>query len=38
MASAHRTYKEECSFIERQDENSFLIKKGFVPNMKVTLT
>ena len=35
MASAHRTYKEECSFIERMDENSFLIKKGFVPNMKV---
>ena len=35
MASAHRTYKEECSFIERIDDNSFLIKKGFVPNMKV---
>lgn len=35
MASAHRTYKEECSFIERMDNNSFLIKKGFVPNMKV---
>ena len=38
MASAHRTYKEECSFIERQDANSFRIKKGFVPNMKVTFT
>ena len=35
MASAHRTYKEECSFIERLDDTSFLIKKGFVPNMKV---
>ena len=34
MASAHRSYKEECSFIERLDKSSFLIKKGFVPNMK----
>jgi len=32
----HRSYKDECSFIERLDENSFLIKKGFVPNMKVS--
>ena len=32
----HRTYKDECSFIERLDNNSFLIKKGFVPNMKVS--
>ena len=38
MASAHRSYKEECSFIERLDESSFLIKKGFVPNMKVFKT
>lgn len=35
MASAHRSYKEECSFIERLDQSSFRIKKGFVPNMKV---
>ena len=35
MASAHRSYKEECSFIERLDKSSFVIKKGFVPNMKV---
>ena len=35
MAERHRTFKEECSFIERLDHNSFLIKKGFVPNMKV---
>lgn len=32
----HRTYKDECSFIERLNENAFLIKKGFVPNMKVS--
>ncbi|CAH3162865.1 unnamed protein product [Pocillopora meandrina] len=35
MAKEHRTFKEECSFIERLNKNSFLIKKGFVPNMKV---
>ena len=38
MASAHRSYKEECSFIERLDQSSFRIKKGFVPNMKVFKT
>ena len=32
---AHRSFREECSFIERLNNNSFLIKKGFVPNMKV---
>ena len=36
MAKEHRTFKEECSFIERLNKNSFLIKKGFVPNMKVS--
>ena len=36
MAKEHRTFKEECSYIERLNENSFLIKKGFVPNMKVS--
>ena len=36
MAHQHRTYRDECSFIERLNENAFLIKKGFVPNMKVS--
>lgn len=35
MAKEHRTFKEECSYIERLNGNSFLIRKGFVPNMKV---
>ncbi|CAH3153815.1 unnamed protein product [Pocillopora meandrina] len=35
MAKEHRTFKEECSYIERLNGNSFLIKKGFVSNMKV---
>ncbi|EDO48160.1 predicted protein [Nematostella vectensis] len=30
-----RSYKEECSFLERLSDSAFLIKKGFVPNMKV---
>ena len=36
MVKEHRTFKEECIYIERLNENSFLIKKGFVPNMKVS--
>ena len=36
MAKEHRTFKEECSYIERLNGNSFLIKKGFVSNMKVS--
>ena len=36
MAKEHRTFKEKCIYIERLNENSFLIKKGFVPNMKVS--
>nr|XP_058962205.1 RNA-splicing ligase RtcB homolog [Pocillopora verrucosa] len=35
MVKEHRTFKEECIYIERLNENSFLIKKGFVPKMKV---
>ena len=30
-----RTYKEEMEFIEKLTPNSWLIKKGFVPNMNV---
>lgn len=30
-----RTYQEELKFIERIDDYSFRIKKGFVPNMQV---
>jgi len=30
-----RSYKEELEFIEKIDANSYRIKKGFVPNMKV---
>lgn len=32
-----RTYEEECKFIERVDKCSWKIKKGFVPNMNVSL-
>lgn len=32
---ASRSYNEELEFIERLSANSFRIKKGFVPNMKV---
>ncbi|CAH1782481.1 unnamed protein product [Owenia fusiformis] len=30
-----RSYQQELEYIERLDVNSFRIKKGFVPNMKV---
>lgn len=30
-----RTYDEELSYIEKLSNTSWLIKKGFVPNMKV---
>ena len=36
MAKEHCTFKEEYSYIKRLNENSFLIKKGFVLNMKVS--
>ncbi|XP_003384129.1 PREDICTED: tRNA-splicing ligase RtcB homolog [Amphimedon queenslandica] len=35
MASAVRTYDEECSYLEKISNCSYRIKKGFVPNMKV---
>ena len=31
----HRTYEEECSYIENRDPTSYTIKRGFVPNMRV---
>ena len=31
-----RTFHEECSFLEQVSNCSFRIKKGFVPNMKVS--
>ena len=30
-----RTYDEECSYIENRDPTSYVIKIGFVPNMRV---
>lgn len=30
-----RSFNEECEYIERISDCAFLIKKGFVPNMKV---
>ena len=30
-----RSYEDEIQYIERLSQNSFRIKKGFVPNMKV---
>ncbi|KAK3755010.1 hypothetical protein QZH41_011050 [Actinostola sp. cb2023] len=30
-----RSFKEECEYLERISSTAFLIKKGFVPNMKV---
>ncbi|KXJ15883.1 tRNA-splicing ligase RtcB-like [Exaiptasia diaphana] len=30
-----RSFKEECDFLERISDTAFLIKKGFVPNMRV---
>ncbi|OWF41547.1 tRNA-splicing ligase RtcB homolog [Mizuhopecten yessoensis] len=32
---AVRTYQEELGFLEKMDANTWRIKKGFVPNMKV---
>lgn len=32
-----RTYAEECSYLEPASNCSVRIKKGFVPNMKVSL-
>ena len=32
-----RTFDEEMSFIERADSVSWRIKKGFVPNMNVSM-
>jgi hypothetical protein len=32
---ASRSFKEECEYLERISSCAFLIKKGFVPNMKV---
>ena len=31
-----RSYDDECSYLERLSSCSYRIKKGFVPNMKVT--
>ena len=36
MPKEHRTFKGKCIYIKRLNENSFLIQKGFVPNMKVS--
>ncbi|KAI1303206.1 RNA-splicing ligase RtcB -like protein [Halotydeus destructor] len=30
-----RTYEEECAFMEKINDVTYRIKKGFVPNMKV---
>ena len=31
-----RSFAEDCSFLERINEYSYRIKKGFVPNMNVS--
>ena len=33
-----RSYREECEYIVKHSPCSYLIKKGFVPNMKVLNT
>ena len=33
-----RTYQEELKYIERLTDSSFRIKKGFVPNMQVSVS
>eukprot|EP00026_Physarum_polycephalum_P007861 Phypoly_transcript_07931.p1 GENE.Phypoly_transcript_07931~~Phypoly_transcript_07931.p1 ORF type:complete len:508 (-),score=74.96 Phypoly_transcript_07931:10-1533(-) len=33
--AAHRSFEEECGFIEKVDKVCYKIKQGFVPNMKV---
>ena len=33
-----RTYNEELSYLEKVGVNTWRIKKGFVPNMKVQRT
>lgn len=38
MTKQERTYEEEKEYIERIDGQRFLIKKGFVPDMRVTGT
>jgi tRNA-splicing ligase RtcB len=30
-----RSFKEECSYLEKMSDYCFKINKGFVPNMKV---
>lgn len=32
-----RTYEEELEFLVKNNEYSWTIKKGFVPNMKVNI-
>lgn len=32
-----RTYEDELKYLVKQNENCWIIKKGFVPNMKVCL-
>ena len=34
---AVRTYGDECGYLEQVTESSIRIKKGFVPNMNVSL-
>lgn len=32
-----RSYEDELKFLSQIDENRWLIKKGFVPNMRVMM-
>ena len=32
-----RSFAEDCSFLEKINDYSYRIKKGFVPNMNVSL-
>ena len=31
-----RSFKEECSYLEKMSDYCYKINKGFVPNMKVS--